>query len=158
MLAVAAVTNDIEAIILGGLAEIPYTSRLYEAVIEVMKDYKEGLSQQDCFAKIHTKYNEHDEHDWCHTISNALIVVAALLYGRSDYGKSICMSVVVGFDTDCNAATVGSILGMANGIDSIPEYWTKPINDRLYTDIFGVGAVKISDRIEMTLKHVNVEK
>ena len=157
MLAVAAVTNDIEDIILGGLAEIPYTSRLYEAVIEVLKDYKEGLSQQDCFAKIHTKYNEHDEHDWCHTISNALIVVAALLYGQSDYGKSICMSVEVGFDTDCNAATVGSILGMANGIDCIPEYWTKPINDRLYTDIFGVGAVKISDRIEMTLKHVNVE-
>ena len=58
------------------------------------------------------------------------------------------------FDTDCNGATVGSILGMANGIESIPDYWTKPINDTLHTSIFGIGTVKISDRVKMTMKHI----
>ena len=84
-----------------------------------------------------------------------MIVAAALLYGNGDYGKSICMAVETGFDTDCNGATVGSILGMANGIKSIPEYWTKPINDTLHTTIFGVGTVKISDMAKKTLKHMN---
>ena len=156
MIAVAGITNNIEDIILGGLAEIPHTSRLYEAIIAIMDDYKEGVSQKECFAKIHRNYDEHDSHDWCHTIPNAMIVVASLLYGGGDYGKSICMAVETAFDTDCNGATVGSILGMANGIDSIPEYWSKPINDTLHTDIFGVGTVKITDRVKMTLKHVDM--
>ena len=103
---------------------------------------------------IHNQYDEYTEHGWCHTIPNAMIVVASLLYGKSDYGKSICMAVETGFDTDCNGATVGSILGMANGIQSIPKYWSEPINDTLHTSIFGVDTVKISDRVKMTMEHI----
>ncbi len=112
------------------------------------------ISQQKCFDMIHNKYDEYTSHGWCHTISNAMIVVAALLYGRGDYGKSICMAVETGFDTDCNGATVGSVLGLANGIQSISEYWTKPIKDTLHTSIFGVDTVKISDRVKLTLEHI----
>ena len=77
-----------------------------------------------------------------------------LLYGEGDYSKSICMAVQAGFDTDCNGATVGSIVGMVGGIKAIPECWTSPINDTLQTTIFGVGDVKISERAKMTLKHI----
>ena len=154
MLAVAAITDDIEKIILGGLAQIPDTSRLYEDVMSVLDSYKSGVSQKACFDKIHEKYDEYTSHGWCHTISNAMIVAASLLYGEGDYGKSVCMAVETGFDTDCNGATVGSVLGMANGIESIPEYWKKPINDTLHTSIFGVGTVKISDRVKMTMEHI----
>ena len=156
MLAVAAETDNFEDIIKGGLAQIPYTSRLYEAVTEVLNGFKNGVSQKETFNNIHKKYDEYTEHGWCHTISNAMIVTAALLYGNGDYGKSICMAVETGFDTDCNGATIGSIIGMAKGIDSIPEYWTKPINDTLHTSIFGVGTVKISDRVQLTIKHINI--
>lgn len=83
-----------------------------------------------------------------------MIVAASLLYGEGDYGKSICMAVETGFDTDCNGATVGSVLGMANGIESISDDWTGSIKDTLHTSIFGVGTVKISDRVKMTLDHV----
>lgn len=103
---------------------------------------------------IHEKYDEYTGHGWCHTISNAMIVAASLLYGKGDYGKSICMAVETGFDTDCNGATVGSVFGMANGLDSIPEYWKKPIADTLETTIFGVNTVKISDRVKLTMEHV----
>ncbi len=156
MIATAAVTNNTEDIILNGLAEIPHTSRLYEDIMSVMDDFKAGVEQETVFDKIHKKYDEYTSHGWCHTNSNAMIVVASLLYGKGDFGKSICMSVETGFDTDCNGATVGSILGMTNGIESIPEYWTKPINDTLHTSIFGVGTVKISDRVKMTMKHISI--
>lgn len=154
MLAVAATTNDMEKIILGGLAQIPYTSRLYEDVMSVIDAFRSKLSQQECFDMIHNKYDEYTGHGWCHTIPNAMIVAAALLYGKGDYGKSICIAVETGFDTDCNGATVGSVLGMANGIGSIPEYWTKPINDTLHTSVFGVNTVKISDRVKLTMEHI----
>lgn len=83
-----------------------------------------------------------------------MIVAASLLYGQGNYGESICIAVEAGFDTDCNGATVGSVLGMANGIESIPDCWTKPINDTLHTSIFGVNTVKISDRVKLTLEHI----
>ena len=83
-----------------------------------------------------------------------MIVAAALLYGGGDYGKSICMAVETGFDTYCNGATVGSILGVMLGADAIPEYWKKPINDTLHTSIFGVGTVKITDRVKLTMEHL----
>ena len=97
MIAIAATTNNIEDIILGGLAQIPCTSRLYEDIMLILKDFRSGVSQKDCFQKIHEKYDEYTTHGWCHTISNAMIVVAALLYGKGDYGKSICMAVETGF-------------------------------------------------------------
>lgn len=154
MIAVSAVTQNLEDIILGGLAQIPSTSRLYEAVKGVFDDYQNGVSCKEVFRKIHKKYNEYTVHGWCHTISNAMIVAASLLYGNGNYGKSVCMAVETGFDTDCNGATVGSILGMANGIGSIPDCWTKPIHDTLHTSIFGVDTVKISDRVAKTMEHI----
>ena len=154
MLAVAATTDNIETIILGGLAEIPHTSRLYEDIMAVYRTFKDGASQKECFAMIHSKYDEYTEHGWCHTIPNAMIVAASLLYGEGDFGKSICMAVETGFDTDCNGATVGSVLGMANGYDSISDYWKAPFNDTLYTSIFGVGAVKISECAKKTMEHI----
>lgn len=156
MLATAAVTNDIKEIILGGLAQIPSTSRLYEAITDVLRGFENGVSQKACFDDIHKRFDEFTAHGWCHTISNAMIVAASLLYGGSDFGKSICMSVETGFDTDCNGATVGSILGMANGINSIDMVWTKPINNKLHTSIFGVGTVKITDAVELTMKHIDL--
>lgn len=154
MIAIAAVTTNLSDIIRGGLAEIPHTSRLYEQVTAVLSQYENGMSQEDCFAYIHQLFNEHYAHDWCHTISNAMIVAASLLYGGGDYGRSICMAVQAGFDTDCNGATVGSILGMRGGVEAIPAAWRDPMHDTLHTDIFGIDTVKISDRARMTLQHL----
>ena len=154
MIAVAGVTHDLKEIVLGGLAQIPYTSRLYQDVMSVIADWENGVSQEEAFSHIHEKWDEHIQHDWCHTNSNAMIVAASLLYGKGDYGKSICMAVETGFDTDCNGATVGSILGMAEGSGIIGEEWTKDIHNKLYTSIFGVGDVLISDCVEKTMKHI----
>ena len=79
MISCAAVTDDMEDIIRGGLAQIPQTSRLYEAVDGIIQDYKAGKTLQDAYRKIHAAYDEHTGYGWCHTISNAMIVTAALL-------------------------------------------------------------------------------
>jgi ADP-ribosylglycohydrolase len=83
-----------------------------------------------------------------------MVVTASLLYGEGDFSKSICTAVEAGFDTDCNGATVGSILGITSGIDAIGEEWKKPINDTLETTIFGVGMVNIKERAKITLEHI----
>ncbi len=155
MLACAAQTESIDDIILGGLSQIPATSRLYEAVMKICNDYKNGVSVDEVFKYIHSQYDEHTDHGWCHTISNAMIVVAGLLYGEGDFGKSICTAVGMAFDTDCNGATVGSILGMRGGIDCIDDYWKKPVNGKIHTSIFGVGTVDIEKAVDKSRQYMD---
>lgn len=154
MIALAAVTDNIEDIIYGGLAQMPQTSRLYEAVTAIINGYKNGVTVDECFDFIHNAYDEHTDHGWCHVISNAMVVTAALLYGEGDFGKSICIAVGMAFDTDCNGATVGSILGMRNTIDGIDEYWKKPINGKIHTSLFGSETVDIEKAVDLTLEHM----
>ncbi len=154
MLSCAAVTDNIEDIILGGLAQIPATSRLFKAITDIITAHKNGKSYDECIKIIHSLYDEHTGYGWCHTIPNAMIVAAALLYGEGNFDKSICMAVQPAFDTDCNGATVGSIIGMRNGKNAISEEWLKPIDDILHTSIFGVGTVEISDLINKTMEQI----
>lgn len=155
MLARAAVSDDIVDIISSGLNVIPARSRLKEKLSALLEMYASGCSESSAFDWIHTIFDEKIGHDWCHTISNALIVCACLLYGNNDYSKSICMAVQTGFDTDCNAATVGSILGMKNGITSIDPYWLKPLNGRLDTSIVGMEKADIEALIDKTITHLD---
>lgn len=154
MLACAAVCDDIKDVIKGGLSQIPSTSRLYAAVTEIMEIYGSGKSSEECFAEIHKRWDEFTDHGWCHTISNAMIVVAALLYGEGDYGKSICLAVQTGFDTDCNGATVGSVIGMMKGDSAISDEWKSVINGKVDTSLFGIGTVEVFDLIDKTMEHI----
>ena len=154
MLACAAVTDNIKDVIYGGLAQIPMKSRLYTSVMRLIDRYDNGISQEEAFADIHREWDDYDGHDWCHTISNALIVVAALLYGAGDFGKSICMAVETGFDTDCNGATVGSVLGMILGEDGISEEWKAPTHGILDTTVAGAEKSEIAVLAKKTMAHI----
>jgi len=152
MLAAAAVTDDIEQIILAGLAEIPKQSRLAEEIHRVLSWKKEGITWEEGIDRIHQRYDEHNPHHWCHTISNAMIVALGLLFGESDFEKSIGIAVTAAFDTDCNGATVGSVLGMIHGAKALPPKWTAPLNDMIKSGVDGFGLVKISELAERTVK------
>ena len=154
MIACAAVTDNVADIIKGGLGQIPETSRLYKELYGVLADFENGVGFDSVISEIHKQYDEYSDHGWCHTISNAKIVAAALLYGNGDFGKSICMAVQSGFDTDCNGATVGSVLGMAKGIDSVDSYWYTPLNGRLKTSILGHNELLISELVNKTVEHI----
>ncbi|HBP38309.1 MAG TPA: ADP-ribosylglycohydrolase family protein [Clostridiales bacterium] len=154
MLACAAVGSDLKTVILRGLAEIPARSRLHAEVTELISLFDAGKTADECIRWIASRYDENSSHHWCHTVSNALIVITALLYGQMDFGKTICLAVGCGFDTDCNGATAGSILGMMLGAASIPEEWTAVFQGKLRTSIFGVGTIGIDELCQLTLAHM----
>lgn len=156
MLAYAKESENLLDVIYAGLSQIPQNSRLYKQAMELIDDYNNGVSKDRVFEKINERYDYKFNHDWCHTISNALIVIASLLYGNGHFGKSICLAVEAGFDTDCNGATVGSIVGMIYGFDNIEGYWIEPINDMLETQILGHDKVKIDDLVNKTLEHIKL--
>lgn len=155
MLAKAAVCSDMEEIIRTGLSEIPGSSRLFEQVSRVLEAYLAGASFEETLQTcLYCRYDDQNGHHWCHTISNALIVTAALLYGGGNFGKTVCLAVQSGFDTDCNGATAGSVLGMVIGGAAIPPEWARPVNGLLDSTIFGVETVSLDDMAESTLSHI----
>ena len=56
----------------------------------------------------------------------------------------------MGFDTDCNCATAGSVLGMMLGAQNLPEAWTAPLHDTVLSGVDGFGLVCISDMAART--------
>ena len=156
MLAAAAVTDDIPAVVRAGLGQIPKKCRLTEAVEHIVALWQGGKTEDECFADIASRWDEFKGYDWVHTISNAEIVTACLLFGGGDYAHSICRAVQTGFDTDCNGATVGSIIGMMKGEKAIPAAWTAPFHGMLDTSICGTGRVSIDELVALTLKHACV--
>ncbi|MEM9883060.1 MAG: ADP-ribosylglycohydrolase family protein [Planctomycetota bacterium] len=130
MIAAAYVLDDWYDVIEAGLSQIPERCRLRDAVDRVTAMRHAGESWEAAVDSIHAEWDEMNHHGWCHTISNAQVMVAALLWGDDDYGRTICRAVMPGFDTDCNAATAGSLWGVMHGVDAVPREWTEPMRDR----------------------------
>ncbi len=151
MLAAAFVLEDIPSIIRAGLAQVPARSRLVESVDRVLGWHEGGLSYEDACDRIHAEWDENTAHGWCHTISNAMIVAVGLLWGGGDYALSICRAVEPCFDTDCNGATVGSVMGVLLGGRALPTEWTAPIQDSLETGIAGYARVSLTEMAGHTL-------
>ena len=116
--------------------------------------YHDGVSVEDCFADIHSRWDERNGHDWTHTVSNAEIVAASLLYGEKDYARSVGLSVQTGLDTDCNGATVGSILGVMLGYKALPREFTDRVCDTLESNIMGYHKVSITEMAKKTMPFV----
>lgn len=154
MNAAAFVLDDPRSVIEAGLAQIPARCRLAESVREVMLWRDQGASYDEACARVHERWDETRAHHWCHTISNACIVSVGLLWGEMDFGLSVCRAVQGCFDTDCNGATVGSIMGAMLGIEGVPERWRAPLNDTLETGVAGYHRVRLSDLAAETLSLV----
>lgn len=144
MLAVAMGEPDMRRVIEIGLSEIPAKSRLAEAIREVLGWYASEVPYVEAVQRIHMRWDEKNAHDWCHTISNAQIVAMALLYGENNFEKAITRAVYPCFDTDCNGATVGSIMGMRLGVEALPSKWTSIMNDTIHTGLAAYHVSKIS--------------
>ncbi len=149
MLAGAFVTADLRQIICIGLSEIPDQCRLAETVQQVMQWHEDDESPEWAYKRIGKRYDDYGD---VHAIVNAGIIVTALLWGEGDFSKSLGLAVTGGRDTVCNGAAVGSLLGVLNGIDRVPERWKSPLNDTLMTDIADDSRVSLSDVADRTLE------
>ena len=145
MLAHAATDDHPERAIIAGLQQIPEKSRLAEGLSSVLDWRRQGRSGQQALEEIHSRYDESNSHDWCHAISNSMIVTTALLWGEKDMDKTFHYALTAGFDTDCNAATAGSVLGMMLGADALPPKWTAPLHNKIQSGIAGTTHFNISD-------------
>ena len=126
----AFVSSDILQIIETGLAEIPQNCRYYKIVESVMAFHKKSPKEwRDCYRYLVEEWGYDRYPGVCHIIPNAGVCIMALLYGEGHFDRTIEIATMAGWDTDCNAGNVGSILGVFCGLKGIPQKYRSPIND-----------------------------
>ena len=152
MIAAAFIESDIRKIIEIGLSEIPENCRLSEAVRNIIKWWDKLLDWEKVMDNIDKEYGNLQG---CHTITNAAIVILGLLAGEDDFSRSISISVMAGYDTDCNGATAGSIMGIKLGKKGIDDHWIEPLNDKVSTIIVSVQQSSLTDLANRTLEQAD---
>lgn len=126
----AFVVDDISRLIQIGLSKIPSDCRVARSVRLVCEHFAKG---KDFKTVREAVVEDSKDLGWFQAPGNIAFTVIGLLYGKGDFGKTVCLAVNCGDDTDCTAATAGAIMGIIKGRSGIPKKWTKPIGETIQT-------------------------
>ena len=125
-------TADIDAIMDAGLAQIPQES-VYAAVVEAVRAFHRANPDdwRACRAMLEAEWGYDRYGGVCHIIPNAGVCALAMCYGAGDFARTVEIATMCSWDTDCNAGNVGTILGVACGLEGLPAHYRDPINDEI---------------------------
>lgn len=134
------------------LGVVPVRSRLAEAIRRVQQLHADGVDLGDALTAIQAHYGEYS---WVHTVNNAALITAGLLWSDNDFSAAIGNTVQSGWDTDSNGATVGSVMGAFLGAQALPSHFINPLDDRTRSAVFGYDNSRISDLAQRTIRLAN---
>src|SRR5690606_25026361 len=105
-----------------GIAAIDPKSNTY-VIIEDVRNWHRQYPEdwREARRNIRDKYTQEGGaiRDMNGTELNTAAIIAALLYGDGDFAESLKLAFNMGWDADCNAATVGTIMGVLEGYRSL---------------------------------------
>lgn len=148
LVAAAFVAPSARAVVAESLLHVPPRSRLAEAVSSMLQAYDDGLTWEEGVARADLDLGHYH---WVHTVNNAAVLAAGILWGEGDFTTTIGLTVQAGLDTDSNGATAGSVCGVMTGAAAIPRHWVDPLEDRIRSAVMGFDNSSISGLAARTL-------
>jgi ADP-ribosylglycohydrolase len=127
---------------------VPARSRLSVSLRTTIDAYDAGRSWDQAMDSMEQRLGGYH---FVHTINNAEVVAAALLWGEGDFGRTIGFAVEAGLDTDCDGATAGSVFGALHGTKEIPSHWTEPLRDTMHSALLGFDGAAITSLAQRTV-------
>ena len=158
MAAQAFVERDLNALIDCALSFIPNNCEIARCIADVRAWHQTERDWRVTRAKIVEKWGYARYGTNCPIVSNHALVMLGLLYGADDFSRSLQITCNAAYDTDCNAANAGAILGIKNGlagIDRADYDWRGPVADRLFLPTAEGGSC-FSDALTVATKLANV--
>jgi len=157
MEAQAFVESDINALIDIGLSFIPADSVIYRMIADLREWHAAEPDWHKGRAKLAALYNYENYGGNCHMVPNHGLIMLGLLYGDSDFNKSMLVVNTAGWDTDCNSGNLGCLLGIKDGLETFDRGvdWRRPVSDRLYMPAAD-GGRSITDAVIETRHIVNI--
>ena len=129
------------------ILDVPARSRLRASLQATAGAHDAGRSWEQAMESMEQRL---DGYSWVHTINNAEVVAAALLWGAGSFDRTIGLAVEAGLDTDCDGATAGSVFGALHGTTSIPGHWTDPLQDTMHSALLGFDGDSIASLARRT--------
>ena len=123
-------SDTVEEIVLRALRTIPEEgdyARVTKAVLDFFHQHPERW--QDCRNMLEKEWGYDRYSGVCPMIPNAGVCVMALLYSGGDLNRGVKIATLAGWDTDCNAGNVGSVLGAFGGLNPIDACYREPFHD-----------------------------
>jgi ADP-ribosylglycohydrolase len=126
---------------------VPARSRLAEALSAVQELHRTGYIWEAAVEELRARFGQYS---WVHSINNACLITAGLLWGEGDFTSTVGYVVQGGWDTDSNAATAGSVVGTVLGAAKLPRHFIEPLQDRTRSAVFGYDNSRISELARRT--------
>ena len=129
MASLAYVETDVRAIVKQAIELIPSDSEYYSVVRFALDQCLACSDWERAWKKCESKFIRYN---WIHAYPNAAAEVIALWFGNGSFDETMHISAMQGYDVDCNAAQIGTVVAIANN-HAVDEKWTEPIGDVLNT-------------------------
>lgn len=158
LLASIPAVDDLREAVRVGLTEVPEESRFATHVGDVLDWHAEGVTYETAIDQIHAGWDDADMYEGYHVLPNAQVVAATLAWcgADPDIGTAVGRAVSAGFDTDCNAATVGSAVGLRVGYEGLPERWIRPVSVGIETALLDYPSPELDDLAAETAAFVEL--
>ena len=133
MVAAAFVEKDMEKVLDIGAATLPPDSLVARVHRDVRAWAREDGDWRRTYDRIFAKYGYDKYGGNCHVIPNHAVMVMAWSYAGSDFFEAQRIVNTAGWDTDCNAANVGTVSALVVGLDHLCDRYDfrTPFADRL---------------------------
>ncbi|MDD4818169.1 MAG: ADP-ribosylglycohydrolase family protein [Victivallaceae bacterium] len=144
MVSAAFVEKDIFKVMDAGVSVIPADSLIARLHREVREWSAADGSWETTYDRIREKYGYHIFGGNCHVVPNHAVMVMAWAHGGGDFFKTMSIVASAGWDTDCNAANVGSVSALVAGLEHLNDGFDfrSPFADRIFLpNASGSGAV-----------------
>ena len=146
--AYAVVADGTDEVLDAAASVVPPASRLARAIALGRDLAGAGLEPTEAYARLETEFA--DLH-WVHTLNNAALLTYGLAAGQGDFDRTICLTVMGGWDTDSCGATAGAVAGALGGTAAIDPRWSGPLRNRLTTSIPGLDGLSFDGLADRTL-------
>ncbi|NLV73424.1 MAG: ADP-ribosylglycohydrolase family protein [Chloroflexi bacterium] len=143
MVAAAFNERDMGRLLDIGLAQIPEDCLIARLIADIRAWHAANPDWHATRALIESHYGYDRYGGGCHIIPNHALVIMALLYGAESFQRALMIVNTSGWDTDCNSANVGCLMGVRLGLEGINAEvdFRTPVADRIYIPTADGGRV-----------------
>ena len=133
MVSLAFVEKDMDRILDAAVGFIPATSLIAQIHRDVRAWAVEDGDWRKTYDRIDARYGYSRYGGNCHVVPNHAVMVMAWAYAKRDFFEAMKIVCTAGWDTDCNAANVGTVSALVAGLDHLCDRYDfrTPFADRL---------------------------